>query len=206
MKTNISFKKTMTGYVVKIKPDEEFHNETDSGLYIATTYDNQRYAKQYAEVVASPDRDKEVSVGDILIFHFNILAYTYNNKKRLNSNHFISEDDEFSYYFVPKNMTHGVIKKDGEINTLNGYCFIKPYVKQEVKSKSGIIISQKKEVDGADTDSRTEITHISNHDELKAGDVVFLPTYSNYEIKLPNITVWAVKSMLIKAKFIDDGS
>ena len=71
-----------------------------------------------------------------------------------------------------------------------------------VISKSGIIISQEKEVKGSDKDSRSEITHINGHNELKVGDIVMLPTYANYEIKLSEKqTVWCVESKLILGKY-----
>lgn len=200
-----AFKSTVSGYIIKVDKDKEFIDKTDSGLHIVTRFDNQSHVRQYAEVVAT-NNHSDVKVGDTIIFHFNVIAYSFTNKKMTHSNFYIKSDDEnYDYYHVPEGMVHARITKDGgDIVTMNGFCFIKPYKKKEVVSKSGIVISQAAKVDGRDSDTKTEITHINNHEELNAGDIVFLPTYSNYEIVLKEMTVWCVDSKIILAKYYED--
>jgi len=200
-----SFRQTIKGFVIRIPLNKEYIEKTKGGIYTVIGEEHLNIVRQYAEVIAVNKNSSEVEVGDTLVFHYNSIAPEYKGGRKNMPRNFLSSDDDYNYYYVADGSTHAVIKKDTkEIITLNEYCFIKPYKKEEVKSASGIIVELEKSVEGTDRPTSI-ITHINNHPELKVGDRVFLPTYTNYEIELPDEKkVWGVKTGFVMAKIVDD--
>jgi len=201
MKTKALFKYSVNGTMISIPQNKITDDRADTGFEIVTKFDHQQHIIQYAEVVAVEKDEKIIEVGDTLIFHFNVTAYTYVRGVREISRHWMYSDEKNAYYMVPIDLYHAVIKKDGTIIMLNDYCFVEPH-KIPAKEINGFIVHLEKEVDGRSSDTSAKLLHIDPNSKYKVGDIVALPTYGNYEIKLPDgSVVWAVKTNFLIGKY-----
>lgn len=189
------------GTAVSIPLNMIVDDNSKEGFVIDTKFDHQKFLIQFAEVVAISKNEKIIEVGDTLIFHFNVTAYTFKGGVRTPSNLMIHYDSEGAIYKVPSGMSHAVIKSDGRVIMLNGYCFLKPH-KQEANLIDSFIISIERKVSGASPSTSAEILNISQDDNFKIGDIAALPIYSNYEIKMPDgSTFWCVRSKYLIGKY-----
>lgn len=198
----MKYKNSVGGYIISIKKEEKMINKTESGLYIETKFNAESHIRQYATVVATIEND-EVKIGDTLVFHYNVTAYHYKNKIKRPSQYILDETDTEEYYFVPYSLAHAYVsKKSGKVNFLNGNCFIYPRKQEEKKTTSGIVLELEKELDNTKNHiGKIAMINEDNDYQLKQDDEVFMPTYGNYEITMPdNKKYWCVEWKLFLAK------
>jgi hypothetical protein len=92
-------------------------------LIINTSEEDHKFSNRYAEVIEVPYKyDGPIQVGDTLLVHHNVFKFYNDMRGRQKSGRsffrddvFLIDDDQFFMY-----------KHDGEWNTYDRYCFIRP--------------------------------------------------------------------------------
>ena len=118
--------KSPNQFIVKPINGKRYDNTKDIGgidLIVSTSEEDHKFSNRYAEVVATPlSYSGPIEPGDTLLVHHNVFKF-YNDMKgrRQSGKSFLKEDtflidpDQFYMY-----------KKNGDWNTYDRYCFIKP--------------------------------------------------------------------------------
>lgn len=183
---------------------EETHEKSTGNIILLDKFDNAQKTKPISEVVSVPDKYKDVvEEGDALIYHFNVLTFKLDNGRKVPSVYCVKDN----YYYVPPNMVHGVIKRDGTIKMLGDWNIVEPIVEQEKVLESGIIL-----IPDSDQLNKTHnmmdgtmlVVNEEMEDSIKVGDKVLLAKHSNYSIKLPDGNeVWLVENRQILCRYED---
>ena len=179
-----------------------FVEETKGGIILLEKMETTQKAVQYGTVVGVPKQFKDkVDVGDILVFHFNIVVFSIGKQgEKIPSGYYLKDD----IYSVPDDMVHLVIKPDGRMIMLGEWNLITPIEKEEEVTESGIIVAlnnnkaenRKEEMKGV-----IECPNEYFGDSLKKGDIVVLGTFADYEVTLPDDRVmWMVYNRTILGK------
>ena len=161
------YKYIVGGCAISMKGDQITKDELESGFKIDTKFHHQKYLIQYAEVIAISKTEKIIEVGDVLVFHFNVTAFTYRAGVRTASNLLIGVENNNYIYKVPNEMAHAVYKKEGGLIMLNNYCFIEPHRQAKQELESGFILRKEQDFDGAKKGSKALLLSIKqNKDQL----------------------------------------
>ena len=182
----------------------ETHEKNVNGIILLEKFDNAQKTKQISEIVSVPEGMQDIAeVGDKLLHHFNITTFTLKDGKKIDSNYKIDEQ----HYFVPLDMSHAVIKKDGTVIMLNEWNIVTPIKKKEEVSASGIVISlNNDELKNSAMIMRGSMVHINDElsDELVPNDEVMLSKYSDYSFKNEEgETKWLVENRQILCRYED---
>ena len=113
-------------YNYLIKPVGSEYNNTKNiagvEFTVNATIENAKFVNRIGEVVATPDDDSELQVGDIVVVHHNVFR-TYldmKGRKRKSNEYFRDEN-----YLVPIDRIY-LYKRNDAWRSVSHYCFIKP--------------------------------------------------------------------------------
>lgn len=178
---------------------KDTHKKKEGSIILIERFENQNKANQVFPVHSVSmvsDFSQNVEEGDNLIIHFNIVVHDYDqNGSKKRSKYYIKDD----IFYVPENMIHGVIRKDGEIRMNEEWNLILPIKKEEEeKTSSGIITKLNNDKQKMKKDIMYGYIVASNR--VPVGTKVVLDNHSDYEITVPNLgDHWLVKDNMILA-------
>lgn len=162
---------------------------------IADTFD----AIREGEIVALPmDCESQCSIGDLLLFHHNIIYEQIMLGKRVVSDYCVDEVN--GLYQVPIGLGYGYYSK-GIFNALEGYVFVEPVPYPD----SGSIINpnQPKEVKqvGVVRYGCKELEELG----IVVGDTIIFSPYSEYPYQINRVKLYRMKVKDIQAKWDGNG-
>ena len=122
---------SLFNFIVKPKNERYDNKKYIDGqeLLLNTEISDHRYVSRTGIVTSIPKlNDSEIQVGDEVIIHHNVFRRWYNAKGiEKNSRSYYMEDK----YFVSPDQIF-LYKKNNEWHTLEGYCFVKPIVSNNI--------------------------------------------------------------------------
>ena len=180
---------SLFNFIVKPKNERYDNKKYIDGqeLLLNTEISDHRYVSRTGIVTSIPKlNDSEIQVGDEVIIHHNVFRRWYNAKGiEKNSRSYYMEDK----YFVSPDQIF-LYKKNNEWHTLEGYCFVKPIVSnnillndKEVPFK-GIVKYVDKKLSG-----------------INKGDLVGFTPGSKYEFIIEGERLYRVLSKFITIKY-----
>ena len=173
-----------------IKPLEKRNNNTKSingkQLIVNTEMQNHNYVSRIGVVLAVPDSESEISVGDKVIVHHNVFRrYRDIRGKEKNSRSYYADN----LFLVSPDQIYGYKKSDNWI-ACKGYSFIKPIKEDKMFSinfeKVGIGVLRYKDVDLS---------------EVEEGDLVGFKPGMEYEFIIQGEKLYRVPSNKITIKY-----
>ena len=183
-------------FFIKIEKEREDSVKfNDTELYIDTSYDAMRYARQYGVVVETPHyltdgrgnrkENIDVEVGDTVYCHHFLVEE--NNKINLKGVE--------NTYKLPYNMIYAR-KRGEELKMLVDWNFVEPFMEgdDEVETDSGILISSNKK----EVKNRGRLVHINEEMKsygAKEGDVVVFTKNSDYKMKVEGEELMRMKNI-----------
>lgn len=177
---------------------ENPHVDKIGSIYLDPKFDNALKAKQVFPIVDAPRRyDGLWEKGDSALIHFNIVVFTLKDGKKISSHYNFYED----VYWVPNNMLHAIIKKDGEINMLDGWILIKPIKKSTEKVLDSGIILVTTDKNKIKHSTMRGVVYKTNEkwSAVPVGAEVLLTDHSDYSVTINNEEFWLVKDGQILA-------
>ena len=186
-----------------IEAENPFEDKIGS-IYLDPRFDTQEKSKQVFPIVDVPDKfKKHFEKGDRAIIHFNIVSFQIRDGKKVPS-HYNFVDD---VYFVPENMWHGIVKKDGSFVMLDGWILIDPIKKplEEVLDSGIILVKTDKMKIKHELMRGTIVKSCENSTAIADGEEVLLTNHSDYSVMIDGKEYWLVKDHQIVAdiKFLE---
>ncbi len=118
-------------FIVKPIDGKRYANTKDIGgvdFIVSTSEEDHKFANRYAEVIATPlSYSGPIEVGDILLVHHNVFKFYNDMKGRRQSGKSFLKDDTF---LIDLDQFY-LYKKNGEWQTYDRYCFVKPVPAEE---------------------------------------------------------------------------
>tara|TARA_R110002126_G_scaffold15276_4_gene62915 strand:+ start:4193 stop:4786 length:594 start_codon:yes stop_codon:yes gene_type:complete len=161
----------------------------DKELIINTEISNHQYINREAIVEAIPTSyETPIKVGDTILVHHNIFRRWHNVKGVEKNSRSWYKDN---LYFAELNQIY-LYKRNNEWHTLDGYCFVKPLVNQNV----------------LDTDKEDPLKGIVKYTDgtVEKNQIIGFKPYSQFEFVVDGERLYRVLSNFITIKYEYQGN
>lgn len=168
-----------------VRLPKAFNDEVEVGdttIYIDPKWNEFENRKMEAEVVAVPEKyDTGVEVGDTLYFHHHVLIAGDGKRQRV-------KDDIYFVRFNPSNsqatQAYAYKNKDGDVQLLSEWIFLKPEEQPEEETTESGIITELKKPEYNQFGYVLYDSPVVKELGLKTGDKVMIMKHADYRMKV----------------------
>lgn len=168
-----------------VRLPKAFNDEVEVGdttIYIDPKWNEFENRKMEAEVVAVPEKyDTGVEVGDTLYFHHHVLIAGDGKRQRV-------KDDIYFVRFNPSNsqatQAYAYKNKDGDVQLLSEWIFLKPEEQPEEETTESGIITELKKPEYNQFGYVLYDSPVVQELGLKTGDKVMIMKHADYRMKV----------------------
>ena len=168
-----------------VRLPKAFNDEVEVGdttIYIDPKWNEFENRKMEAEVVAVPEKyDTGVEVGDTLYFHHHVLIAGDGKRQRV-------KDDIYFVRFNPSNsqatQAYAYKNKDGDVQLLSEWIFLKPEEQPEEEVTESGIITELKKPEYNQFGYVMYDSPVVRELGLKTGDKVMIMKHADYRMKV----------------------
>lgn len=166
-----------------------------NGVFLYSDVGNIENTVRYGKIIEVPMLYNTIlKKGDVVYFHHNIVRRTYAMNHTMHHGYY--EIDRSKGLFLCPLSEIFAIERNGKIEALDPYCFVKPVKAETVKKKNGVYV-----VDGNVEIPFLGVLKYGNKDlknkGILEGDKVIFREWSMYEFKINGEKLYRMKSKRI---------